>query len=304
MNVVECMRAFRAVAEVGSFAAAGRSLRISTAWVSARVAQLEAHLGAQLLVRTTRRVAPTDAGRVYLERCVKVLDDLEAAERTVAELQSSPRGRLRVSAPMSFGILRVAPLLATFRAAYPEVEVDVVFDDRVTDLVEGGIDVAVRIGASLRDSSLVAKALGTGERFVCASPSYLRARGTPRHPRDLVGHDCLHYVLHATPGRWSFVGPDGTTTVDVEGRVRANNSIALAAAALAGAGIVLVPDFVVERDLATGALQRVLSAYRPSAYRIFAVSPPARFVSPKVRAFVDCLSKALRESRGLSKAKT
>jgi len=298
MNVVECMRAFRAVAEAGSFAAAGRALRISTAWVSARVAQLEAHLGAQLLVRTTRRVAPTDAGRVYLERCVKVLDELEAAERAVAELQSSPRGRLRVAAPMSFGLLRVAPLLAPFRAAYPEVEVDVVFDDRVADLVEGGIDVAIRIGATLRDSSLVAKALGTGERFVCASPAYLRARGAPRHPRELASHDCLHYAFHATPGRWAFVGPDGaTTTVDVVGGVRTNNSIALASAAVAGAGVVLVPDFVVERELASGELVRLLAAYRPSAYRVFAVSPPGRFGSPKVRAFVDLLAKEMRRRK-------
>ncbi|HEX5748846.1 MAG TPA: LysR substrate-binding domain-containing protein [Archangium sp.] len=294
MNVFECMRAFRAVAEVGSFAGAGRSLRITTAWVSARVAQLEEHLGVQLLVRTTRRVALTDAGRVYLARCAQLLDDLEEAERSVIDLESSPRGRLRITAPMSFGLVRVAPLLAPFMAACPEVRLDVVFNDRFVDLLEEGFDVAVRIAASLDDSSLVARKLATGARVLCASPGYLRKRGSPKHPRELAAHNCLTYALHATPGKWEFTGPTGHEAVSVRGPLQLNNSIALCTAAEGGAGILLAPDFVVAESLQRGRLERVLGEYHPSGYQVFAVSPPTRFAAPRTRAFVDFLSRKLR----------
>lgn len=294
MNVFEGMRAFRAVAETGSFVAAGRSLRITTAWVSARVAQLEAHLGVQLLVRTTRRVALTDAGRVYLARCVQLLDDLDEAERSVVDLQSSPRGRLRVAAPMSFGLERIAPLLADFAAAFPEVQLDVLLNDRFVDLLEEGIDVAVRVGVALEDSSLVARKLTSGTRLLCAAPSYLRKRGTPRTPHDLSGHNCLTYTLHAAPSKWELHGPDGPVTVDVRGPLQLNNSLALTIAAVGGAGIVMAPDFAVADALASGRLKQVLARYEPTPYQVFALSPPTRFATPKARAFVDFLSRRLR----------
>lgn len=299
MDVFDGMRAFRAVVDTGSFVAAGQTLSISTAWVSKRVAQLEEHLGVQLLARTTRRMALTDAGRVYLEHCRRLLDDLFEAERSVSDLQAAPRGRLRVAAPMSLGLRRVAQLLPEFQARYPEVELDVVFNDRYVDLLEEGIDVAIRVGTALEDSSLIARKLTSGQRLLCASPAYLQRHGLPRHPRELSKHACLRYSLHASPGRWSFEGPRGPVGVDVRGGLQINNSVALAVAAVAGAGIVLAPDFVVDEHLAGGRLKHVLPRFHPSGYTMFAVSPPTRFVTPKVRAFVDFLVQRIdTEVRG------
>jgi DNA-binding transcriptional LysR family regulator len=293
MDVLTGMRTFRAVADAGSFSAAARSLAITTAWASKLVSQLEEHLGAQLLVRTTRRLSLTDAGHLYLERCVRLLGDLEEAERSVGRLQEAPRGRLRVAAPMSFGLLRLAPLLPDFQRRFPEVELDLLLNDRRIDLVEEGIDVAVRIGASLEDSTLVARKLGMGERIVCAAPSYLRAQGTPRHPRELAGHRCLRYSVHAAPGTWEFDGPEGHVTVDVRGPLQVNNSIALRTAAVAGVGIILAPDFAVAEELRARRLRRLLAGWKPNGYRVFAVSPPTRFATPKARAFVGVLARAL-----------
>lgn len=293
MDVLAGMRTFRAVTDAGSFSAAARSLAITTAWASKLVSQLEEHLGVQLLVRTTRRLSLTDAGHLYLERCVRLLGDLEEAERSVGRLQEAPRGRLRVAAPMSFGLLRLAPLLPDFQRRFPEVELDVLLNDRRIDLVEEGIDVAVRIGASLDDSTLVARKLGTGERIVCAAPSYLRAQGTPRHPRELAGHRCLRYSVQAAPGTWEFDGPEGHVTIEVRGPLQVNNSIALRTAAVAGVGIILAPDFVVAEELRARTLRRLLAGWKPSGYRVFAVSPPTRFATPKARAFVELLARAL-----------
>jgi DNA-binding transcriptional LysR family regulator len=293
MDVLTGMRTFRAVADAGSFSAAARSLAITTALASKLVSQLEEHLGAQLLVRTTRRLSLTDAGHLYLERCVRLLGDLEEAERSVGRLQEAPRGRLRVAAPMSFGLLRLAPLLPDFQRRFPEVELDLLLNDRRIDLVEEGIDVAVRIGASLEDSTLVARKLGMGERIVCAAPSYLRAQGTPRHPRELAGHRCLRYSVHAAPGTWEFDGPEGHVTVDVRGPLQVNNSIALRTAAVAGVGIILAPDFAVAEELRARRLRRLLAGWKPNGYRVFAVSPPTRFATPKARAFVGVLARAL-----------
>lgn len=293
MDVFDGMRAFRAVVDTGSFVGAGKTLGISTAWVSKRLGQLEEHLGAQLLVRTTRRLSLTDPGRVYLEHCRRLLDDLAEAERSVGNLQAAPRGRLSVTAPMSLGLKRVAQLLPEFHARYPEVELGVSFNDRYVDLLEEGVDVAIRVGSSLEDSSLIARKLGSGRRVLCASPKYLRAHGTPKRPSDLTKHACLRYSLSATPSRWSFSGAKGTVAVEVTGPLQLNNSVALAVAAVAGAGVLLTPDFAVAEELEDGRLVRVLPRYEPEGYSMFAVSPPTRFVTPKVRAFIDFLVERL-----------
>jgi DNA-binding transcriptional LysR family regulator len=195
---------------------------------------------------------------------------------------------------MSLGLRRIAHVLPEFHDQYPEVELDVVFNDRYVDLIEEGVDVAIRAGAALEDSSLVARKIAFGKRLLCASPAYLRAHGALRHPRDLAKHACLRYSLHTAPSRWSFEGPRGPVTVDVAGRLQINNSVALAVAAVAGAGILLAPDFVVDEDIASGRLQRVLPRFEPSGYTVFAVSPPTRFATPKVRVFVDFLAERLR----------
>jgi DNA-binding transcriptional LysR family regulator len=296
MDVLTGMRAFRAVAEFESFAKAARSLAITTAWASKLVSQLEQHLGVQLLTRTTRRLSLTDAGHLYLERCTRLLDDLEEAERSVGNLQAAPRGRLRVSAPMSFGLLRLAPLLPAFCKSFPEVELDITLNDRLIDLVEEGIDLAIRIGERLVDSALIVRKLASGERVVCASPEYLRARGTPKHPRELSQHDCLRYALHASPSKWQFEGPGGVVAIETRGPLQANNSIALKAAAVAGAGLLLTPDFVVAEELRKKSLRRVLAGWTASGYTVFAVSPPTRFATPKARAFIEFLGRALSPS--------
>lgn len=297
MDVLDGMRAFATVAQAKSFVGAARSLGISTAWVSKRVAQLEEHLGVQLLARTTRRLSLTDSGRVYLEHCRRLLDDLAEAERSVGTLQAAPRGRLRVTAPMSLGLRRLSALLPAFLEQHPEVELDVALNDRYVDLLEEGIDVAVRVGSVLDDSSLIARKLGAGRRVLCAAPRYLRKHGTPHRPSDLSQHACLRYSLHTSPSRWSFMGPRGEVTVEVHGPLQLNNSVALAQAAVAGTGILLAPDFVVDEDLAAGRLVRVLPRYEPSGYTMFAVSPPTRFVTPKARAFIDFLVERLRAGR-------
>ncbi len=290
------MRAFRAVATCGSFAGAARSQAYSTAWASRLVSQLEAHLGVQLLVRTTRRLSLTEAGRLYLERCIQLLDDLDETERSLLDLQSAPRGRLRVSVPMSFGILRLSPLIPSFLSRYPDVELDVFLNDRLVDLLGEGIDVALRIGDHLDDSSLIAKRIGSGERVLCASPAYLEQNGAPEHPRDLGRHVCLRYALHAAPSRWTFDGPGGPLAVDVRGPLTVNNSLALRDAAVAGLGILLTPDFIVKEALQTQTLRRILPSWNSPGYHIHAVSPPTRFSTPKARAFVEFFSQALGAS--------
>jgi DNA-binding transcriptional LysR family regulator len=291
MDVLRAMHVFRGVATAGSFAAAARKLEMTTAWASKQVSQLEAHLGTQLLNRNTRRLSVTDAGRLYLEQCERILAEVEDAEQSIGDLQSSPRGRLRVSAPMSFGLQRLAPLFARFNEQWPDIELDVEFDDNVVDLVESGFDLAIRIGHRLENSSLVARKLAGGRRILCASRAYLASRGIPRHPRDLEQQACLRYALHATRGIWTFVDPDGAlVSVRVRGPLQANNSLAIREALLGGMGIGLVPDFVVSEDVCAGRLLPLLEGFEPSGYGLFAVCPPSRYAARKTRAFVDFLS--------------
>lgn len=294
MDVLNGMRAFREVAAHGSFAAAARSLSVTTAWVSKLVAQLEEHLGARLLVRTTRRLALTEAGRLYLERCERVLGDLQEAESVVSDLHKAPRGKLRIAAPMSFGLLKLAPLFPQFAKRYPEVELDVVLSDRVVDLIEEGFDIAVRIAEKLQDSTLTVRKVGGGERIVVAAPRYLRKHGTPQHPSELSDHQCLRYALHREPSDWRFQGADGLCKVRVRGPLQVNNSIALREAAVSGLGIMLTPDFVVNEQLLNKQLTRVLPRFTPSSYGVFAVAPATRYATPKARAFIDYLVRALR----------
>lgn len=293
MDVLSGMRAFRAVAAAGSFVGAARAQSVTTAWISKLVLQLEEHLGVQLLARTTRRTSLTDAGRLYLQRCARILDDLDEAERSVGDLRASPRGVLRVSAPMSFGLLRLSPVLPAFHQRFPEVELDVVLNDRLVDLVEEGFDVAVRIRAQLDDSSLIARRLMGGERVLCASPAYLAAHGAPRHPRELAMHACLRYSLHDAPGRWELERRGERAVVEVRGPLLINSGIAQRDAALAGIGILLTPDFMVADALREGRLVRVLQDFRASGYSVFAVSPPVRFATAKARAFIEFLQEAL-----------
>jgi DNA-binding transcriptional LysR family regulator len=282
---------FVRVVERGSFTLAADELELSRAAVSKYVSRLEERLGARLLHRTTRRLALTEAGAALFEASRGALERIEEAESAVAQFQSEPRGRLRVSAPMSFGILYLGSAMAEFARAYPRITLDVRLDDRFVNLVEEGIDVAVRIG-TLTDSSLVARKLSTTRALICASPEYLKEHGEPETPEDLVGHNCLLYSYLSTANVWRFTAPDGREVpVAVNGSFRINNGIVLGEAAAAGHGIVLAPSFYVAPMLRDGRLKRLLAGYRLQELGIHAVYPQRDHVPPKVRAFVDFLAK-------------
>lgn len=284
------IEAFVRVAESQSFSAAARRLRASKSAVSRNVSRLETELGVRLFHRTTRSLTLTEAGRGYFERAIRILTDLEEANLAVSQLQSAPRGRLRVSAPMSFGFLHLALALPDFLARYPEVTVDLSMNDRFVDLIDEGFDVAVRIGA-MDDSSLIARKLAPIRRVVCAGPAYLQARGVPLSPDDLKGHECLFNSNIALSQEWRFTARDGKPwPVEVKGRLSANNGDALRVAALKGLGLVNIPTFIAGGDLKAGTLVSVLDEFISQDVTMNAVYPHSRHLSPKVRAFVDFLA--------------
>jgi DNA-binding transcriptional LysR family regulator len=290
MDRLAAIEAFVRVAEAQSFSEAARRLRSSKSAVSRNVSALESELGVRLLQRTTRSLTLTEAGRGYFERATRILADLEEANLAVSHLQAAPRGRLRVSAPMSFGFLHLAPALPDFLARFPEVAVDLAMSDRFVDLIEEGFDVAVRIGP-LEDSSLIARKLAPIRRVVCASPAYFEARGFPRSPDDLKGHECLSNSNIAASQEWQFAAPGGKPwPVAVQGRLSANNGDALRVAALKGQGLVNLPTFIVGGDLQAGTLATALEDFIPQRLAMSALYPHSRRLSPKVRAFVDFLA--------------
>lgn len=285
---------FVRVVERGSFTLAADDLSLSRAVVSKYVSRLEERLGARLMHRTTRRLSLTEAGAALFEASRGALERIEEAEAAVAQYQAAPKGRLRVSAPMSFGILFLGAAVAEFSRAQPGVTIDLRLDDRFVNLVEEGMDVAVRIGV-LTDSSLVARRIARAQSVACASPAYLDERGEPERPGDLAGHDCLLYSYLSTANVWRFQGSDGREIpVAVNGTLRANNGILLSDAAAAGRGIVMGPSFYVAARIRSGELRRILKAYRLPELGVHAVYPQRDFVPPKVRAFVDFLVERFR----------
>ncbi len=285
------MHAFRRVIELGSFRAAARDLGRSNAAVSKQVSDLEVELGATLIARTTRRLALTEIGQAYYERCARILDDLTETETAVASLQAAPRGLLRVNAPMSFSLLHLSRALPAYIQRYPDVRVDLVMNDRAVDLLEEGFDIAVRVRTSLPDSSLIARRLAPVRRVLCAAPAYLEQYGCPEQPEELVRHRCLIYSLSTSPTEWTFdrSGTSEPLTVRVLPYFTANSSIALREALLAGSGIALVPTFVVGQDIREGQLRTVLPAFEIRPHTMYALYPSARHLSPKVRSCVDFL---------------
>lgn len=284
------MRAFLEVARRQSFSAAAKALGLTSSSVSKQIARLEERLRVQLLLRTTRRVSLTEAGHVFAERAGRILADVEEAERAVADLDGTPRGMLRVSAPTVIGQLRVAPAVLACRAKYPELRIELDLNDRLIDLVAERIDVAVRVVAEISPASLVARRLADDVRVLCASPRYLRRRGTPRRLEDLADHDCL--TLNQEPvARWTLIGPEGERVIPVSGPLRSSDTVTLREAAVAGLGIANLPDYVVHEQIADGTLRRVLPEYGQSKRAIYAVhATPARAA---VRAFVETLVRMM-----------
>lgn len=288
MLSLDVLQVFVRIAETGSVSAAARDLGLSKSAASKKLAALEDRLGARMVNRTTRRLSLTEAGADFLERAQRILAELEEAEQAVGRLTDEPRGTLRVNAPMSFGVLHVAPALADFMTRYPELAVTLDLDDRRISLVEEGYDVAVRI-ADLPDSSLVARRLAPARQAVCASPAYWARHGVPAHPRDLARHNCLIYTYLPAQNDWRFRGPGGPLTVRVAGNLKANNGDVLREAALAGLGVCLAPTFLVGDDVRAGRLVTALDGFAEDSLTIYAVYPHRRHLPAKVRAFVDFL---------------
>lgn len=278
---------FVRAAQLANVSAAGREFALSAAVASARLASLERALGARLLHRTTRRISLTEDGEVFMARALALLDAAEAARASVGRAQVAPQGRLRVSMTSSFGRQHVSPVIAAFLLRYPGVSVDLHLSDQVVDLVDAGMDVAIRIGA-LKDSSLVARRLAANRRVICCAPGYLDTRGTPHHPSELAQHEC---AILGNQRDWAFETPAGPLTVRVNGRLVADNGEVIRDALLAGFGIALKSTWDVGPYLRSGQLVTVLDSYplaEPSA--IWAVYPSRAFVPPKTRAFIDFLA--------------
>jgi DNA-binding transcriptional LysR family regulator len=280
---------FVRVVENGSFTDAAEELQLSRAAVSKCVSRLEERLGARLLNRTTRRLSLTEAGAALFEAGRAAIVQIEDAELMVSKLQDEPRGRLKVSVPVSFGMLHIAPALAEFLAQYPHIAVDMKFDDRIVDLVAEGYDAAVRI-SNLSDSSLVARKLAPERMVVCASPSYLAAHPAIETPEDLASHNCILYSY--LPAIWRFTGQDGEEiAVPVGGNLRVNNGIAEREAAIKGVGVVLLPTFYVGDAIRDGRLKTLLGEYQAGELGIYAVYPQRKHLPPKVRAFIEFLER-------------
>ncbi len=289
MDRFVAMTSFRRVVEARGFSAAARQLGVSAAAVTKHVAWLEDELGTSLLHRTTRRVTPSDAGTAYYERCVRILDDLEEATAIAREDRVALRGRLRVNAPVSLGLVHFGGIVARFRARHPGVRIELSLDDAHINPTAEGIDVVVRITRSLADSALVARRLGTMHRITCAAPSYVARRGQPRSPAELPAHDCAVFGAGPRPDVLEFESADGPIEQRVEPCFVAGNSLLLRDAIVAGLGIALVPSYLVADDLAAGRLVELLPRYRPPEHGIYALCVRRRDQSARVRAFVDTL---------------
>ena len=288
MYAWEGVSEFVAVAETGSFTQAGKRLGISTAQVSRQVSALEARLSTRLFYRTTRKVSVTETGQLYYQHCRQVLDSLEEAERTITNFQLVPRGRLKITAPVTYGEKTIAPLVNDFVLRYPELDVELLLTNTTLDLVADGFDLAVRMGR-LTDSSLMARRLGSRTQYVCASPAYLASRGTPHSLSELERHNCLQ----GNHPHWRFQEDGKPRSVRIRGNIVSSSGWALLDAALKGIGIVQLPDYYVQPHLDSGALIPLLKPYQEANEGIWAVYPHNRQLLPKVRLLVDYFSQAL-----------
>lgn len=289
MDRFDSMRIFAKVVESGGFAGAAARLRLSASVISEHVKALEERLGARLLNRTTRKVSLTEVGRAYYERCTRLLADLEDAERAAGDINTAPRGELRVNAAPSFGTTHLAPAIVDFASRFPEISVELVLSDIMVDLIDKGFDLAVRVEPP-PDSSLIARQLAPCRLVICGAPSYIGKRGRPRTPADLAGHNCLTLTGPSYLRHW-HLAPAGGALLDIapSGNLRANSVAVLMCAALAGHGLACLPTYLVGEALCAGRLVTVLDDYVASPLVLRALYPHSRHLSAKVRAFVDFL---------------
>jgi len=294
MDRLEAMHLFVRVAELGSFSAVAQQLGVARSVVTRQVAALETHLGVKLMVRSTRRLALTSAGTAYLEKCRVILNLVESAETDVAEERLTPRGNIRISLPLSFGLKRLAPLLLDFSQRYPEVGLEMDYSDRRVKLIEEGIDLSIRITRRL-DAGDMARKIGHSRMLVLASPDYLARHGRPRHPSELAHHECLGYTAGGSP-HWQFMVDGQLESYAIHSRINANNGDVLTEAAAQGMGITYQPDFIGEQFIADGRLEIILEAFPIPEPGIYAMLPSNRHVPHRVRVLMDFLAAGLGES--------
>ncbi|KLV05971.1 LysR family transcriptional regulator [Photobacterium aquae] len=287
MFVWEGVSEFVAVAESESFTAAAKQLGISTAQVSRQVSALENRLNTKLFYRTTRKVSVTEEGAIYYRHCRQVMNGLAEAERAISERRDTPQGSIKMTAPVTYGEQFVMPLVNEFMLQFPEVEVTMELTNRQVDLVEGGFDLAIRLGR-LSSSSMMARKLASRTQYICAAPMYFEKYGVPHSLSELRQHNCLV----GNSDHWHFIESGRERSVRVSGNLRCNSGFALRDAALKGLGVVQLPDYYVAEDLANGSLVEILAPFREPEEGIWALYPHNRHLSPKVRLLVDHLAKA------------
>lgn len=300
MDSIVAMRSFIRVVETGSFSAVAREQNTNQATISKRIANLENRLGTKLLVRGSREHTLTETGKTYFERVSSILMEIDETEAEARSLTATPKGDLRVTVPTMFGNMYVAPVISEFLAMYPEINLDIKFDENMVDLVREAVDVAIRLG-DLQDSSMVAKNLGHDELIIVATPNYLQMNSTPRVPIDLKDHNCLIYSLSPKRGTvWSFSDKSKVSEVEVTGNFQCDNGMGLMEMLLANAGIALMPKWMVNDEISSGKLIHIMKDYY-KRYPISAVFPKNRYVPLKVRRFVEFLEKTFKTDPVLSK---
>jgi len=292
MDRLDAMQLFVRVAELGSFAGAAQQLGVARSVVTRQIAGLEAHLGVKLMARSTRRLTLTSAGTAYLEKCRVILNLVEAAEIGVAEERQTPRGNIRISLPLSFGLKRLAPLLLDFSQRYPEVALDMDYSDRRVNLIEEGIDLSIRVTRRL-DAGDVARRIGTSRMRVLASPDYLSRHGQPAHPAELAHHVCLGYTNAGAATTWQFVVDGQLESFPIRSRINANNGDVLTEAAAQGLGIACQPDFIAGSFIAAGRVVEILVDYPGPELGIYAMLPSNRHIPHRVRVLMDFLAARL-----------
>ena len=292
MDRLDAMRLFLRVAELGSFSAVALQTGVARSVVTRQIAALETHLGVKLMARSTRRLALTSAGAAYLEKCRVILNLVESAEADVAEERLTPRGNIRISLPLSFGLKRLAPLLLDFAQRHPDVSLDMDYSDRRINLIEEGIDLAIRIARRLEPGD-VARKIGTGRMLLVAAPDYLARHGRPQHPAELAHHGCLGYTNAGSTIPWQFLINGQLEGFPVRSRINANNGEVLTEAAAQGLGITLQPDFIVASFLAAGRVEAILAEFPAPELGIYAMLPSNRHVPHRVRVLMDTLAAAL-----------
>ncbi|MGM0586342.1 MAG: LysR family transcriptional regulator [Pseudomonadota bacterium] len=294
MDRLNEMEAFVRVVDLGGFTDAAKKMGLSKSAVSKHVASLEERLGARLLNRTTRRVSPTEIGLAFYDRAIRVLAEAAEADAMVSSMQEAPRGELRISAPVSFGLRALSPAITGFMKSYPDISVHMVLDDRFVELVAEGFDLAIRIG-ELPDSSLRARKLADAQLHIVAAPTYLKEQGAPESVQGLSEHNLLHYSNLSSGNYWRLGGSNGKERqVRAVGRLTVNNGDALRQAAVDGLGIAFLPDFILGDALHRGELVELLPDSRPAPLGVYAVYPQGRFPQPKLRAFIDYMAETFR----------